>query len=186
MLHKKMYISTPYIVTYILYKKCVVRVNQGCTTQISKKCYWHIQGPKLIGCNTFKECFYQRNKKNKKIWGFTGQIKSFRGPHLARGPYVVHTWTINKGHLKIGLWVIYYVTDTYIFSSLTRQIMLHEFLDRFLALIPCIKRYKKRLFWVTQFRTPIVLKHLFICSRKKIKSTLTVFFAFWVHRYGQA
>jgi hypothetical protein len=24
--------------------------------------------------------------------GFAGQIKSLRGPHLARGPYVVHAW----------------------------------------------------------------------------------------------
>jgi hypothetical protein len=28
-----------------------------------------------------------------KILGLAGQIKSFRGPDLARGPYVVHAWS---------------------------------------------------------------------------------------------
>jgi len=32
-------------------------------------------------------------EEKSKIWGFAGQIKSFCGPHLARGPYVVHAWT---------------------------------------------------------------------------------------------
>ncbi len=54
--------------------------------------FWHMQ--KLIGCNTFKECFYQRNKQNKHNLGLAGQIKSFWGPHLARGPYVVHVCSI--------------------------------------------------------------------------------------------
>jgi len=31
-------------------------------------------------------------KETKKTWGIAGQIKSFCGPHLARGPYVVHPW----------------------------------------------------------------------------------------------
>jgi len=64
-----------------------------------KNFFWHIKGPKLLGCNTFKKCFYQRNKQNKQNVGLRGQIKSVPGPHLARGPYVVHAWS--KPHLHI-------------------------------------------------------------------------------------
>ena len=35
-------------------------------------------------------------KQRSKIWGFAVQIKSFCGPHLARGPYVVHACFIRK------------------------------------------------------------------------------------------
>ncbi len=31
--------------------------------------------------------------KLNTIWGLAGQIKSFRWPHLARGPYVVHAFS---------------------------------------------------------------------------------------------
>jgi len=39
-----------------------------------------------------KDVLIKERSKINKIWGFTGQIKSFRGPHLSRGPYVVHAW----------------------------------------------------------------------------------------------
>jgi len=39
-----------------------------------------------------KGVFTQKRSKINKIWGFAGQIKSFCGPHLAHGPYVVHAW----------------------------------------------------------------------------------------------
>ncbi len=68
-------------------------LRQGCTTQISwrAKFNWgHNQGPKWICINKFKGCFYHRKKLNKENKGLWGQIKNFRGPHLARGPYVVH------------------------------------------------------------------------------------------------
>jgi len=50
-------------------------LRQGCTTQISwraKKKFRHIQGPKLISFNPFKDCFYQRNKQTKHNFGFCG------------------------------------------------------------------------------------------------------------------
>jgi len=37
-----------------------------------------------------KGVFIKGRSKINKIWGFAGQIKSFRGPHLARRPYIVH------------------------------------------------------------------------------------------------
>jgi len=54
----------------------------------------------------------KETSKINKICGFAGQIKSFRWPHLARGPYVVHAWikiTITiapqaKKVLPIRLW----------------------------------------------------------------------------------
>ncbi len=58
-----------------------ISLYKGCSTQIlwrakniSTLTYWHIQETKFIGCNTFKECFYQRIRKINKIWGFTSHI----------------------------------------------------------------------------------------------------------------
>jgi len=38
----------------------------------NKKLTYQLQGPKLIGCNTFKECFYHRKKQNKQNLGLCG------------------------------------------------------------------------------------------------------------------
>jgi len=74
------------------------RVNvlkQGWTTQIS----WGPNGPwggthpraKVVMFEHIQRVFsIKERSKINKIWGFAGQIKSFCGPHLARGPYVVH------------------------------------------------------------------------------------------------
>ncbi len=40
-----------------------------------------------------KGVFIKKRSKTNKIKGFRGQIKSFRGPHFALGPYVVHHWS---------------------------------------------------------------------------------------------
>jgi len=42
-----------------------------------------------------KGVFTKERSKINKICGFEGQIKSFCGPHLARGPYVVHACIIS-------------------------------------------------------------------------------------------
>ena len=49
-----------------------------------------IKGPKSICFDQYWGCCFQQTSFIYKILGFAGQIKSFRGPHLARGPYVVH------------------------------------------------------------------------------------------------
>jgi len=66
-----------------------------CTTQTSwraKKFLRQIKGSKLIRFFTFKGNTNLEKKLNRNNFGIAGQIKSFRGPHLARGPYVVHVW----------------------------------------------------------------------------------------------
>ena len=78
---------------------------QGCTTQISsgpKIFFRHMQEPKSICFYQFRGCFFQANKLNGWNLGFAGHIKSFRGPHLARRPYVVHVWFTASliGHMQ--------------------------------------------------------------------------------------
>ena len=72
--------------------------TQGCTTQISWRAkknfanFFAILRAILICFYPFECAFIKKTSLNRKILGFAGQIKSFRGPHLARGPYVVHAW----------------------------------------------------------------------------------------------
>ena len=77
-----------------------------CSTNISSSkitkpyckctCMW------VVYVNTAKKsCFPCRtwqiangfNRRMHIIWSFAGQIKSFHGPNLARGPYILHAWT---------------------------------------------------------------------------------------------
>ena len=67
-------------------------LHQGCTTQI-------LSGPKKLGAYTrakidifapIQRVFFQQTGWMDEILDFAGKIKSFRGPHLAHGPYVVH------------------------------------------------------------------------------------------------
>ena len=70
---------------------------QGCTTHISwraKIFFGLFQGPKFLYFLPFKCCFFQANKVNTRNFGLCGKIESLRGPHLARGPYLVHPWSI--------------------------------------------------------------------------------------------
>ncbi len=48
--------------------------------------------PKVHVFTHTSEVFYERNNIYKQYYGFFGSEKSFRGPLLARGPYVVHAW----------------------------------------------------------------------------------------------
>jgi len=45
-----------------------------------------------------KGVFFKETSKLNKIWGFVGQIKSLRGPHLTRGLYVAHAWSKPMTH----------------------------------------------------------------------------------------
>jgi hypothetical protein len=49
------------------------------------------------------DVFYERNKRNKQNFGFVGQIKTYRGPHLARELYVVHACSKVKKILHVPL-----------------------------------------------------------------------------------
>ncbi len=60
--------------------------------------FWLIQGPKWYVLTHSKGVFIIETSKIKRIWGFAGHIKSFRGPHLARGPCVVHAWSNYFNH----------------------------------------------------------------------------------------
>ncbi len=57
---------------------------------------FNVYGPKLTQIRDF---FNRRNELKTKFWHAADQISSFCGPHLARGPYVVHAWS----KLKINL-----------------------------------------------------------------------------------
>jgi len=68
---------------------------QGCTTQISWRDNFFFvisKGQSWYVITLSMGVFAKERSKIHKIWGFVGQIKSFCGPHLARGPYVVHAW----------------------------------------------------------------------------------------------
>ncbi len=94
------YLSLPYVHEYITYEVMfkTIRPNQKRRFKPGvhrphgepKKIWGHNLGSKLICFNTFKGCFIKETSKTNKIRGFKGNIKSFRGPHLARWPYVVH------------------------------------------------------------------------------------------------
>jgi len=45
---------------------------------------------RLVKFFQFLYCLHQKSSQILVNLGFAGQIESFRGPHLARGPYVVH------------------------------------------------------------------------------------------------
>jgi len=47
-----------------------------------------------------KDVFIKRDSQANIISRLGGQINSFRGPHLACGPYVVHPWFKAKSRLK--------------------------------------------------------------------------------------
>ena len=57
------------------------------------KNFRHIKGPKLMYFCTFKMCFYERNNLNKENFEIAGRNKSFSGPLVACGPYVVLAWS---------------------------------------------------------------------------------------------
>ena len=70
------------------FEKCATQTS--CRPEISFcSTYSSIQGPKLIFF-FLKECFYQTNVEKTTKFSCAGQIKSFHGPHLARGAYVEH------------------------------------------------------------------------------------------------
>ena len=73
-----------------------VALKQGCPTQISwwAKKNWAIHTGKILCLYQFIGWICQENnlKAQNVGLGLAGQIKSFHGPHLARGPYIVHAW----------------------------------------------------------------------------------------------
>ena len=69
---------------------------QGCTTQIicgPKIFFRQSWGPKLIYLYEKFAFMYCKTYDIQSLLGSAGQISSLCGPHLARGPYVVHAWS---------------------------------------------------------------------------------------------
>jgi hypothetical protein len=68
----------------------------GCTTQIHggpKIFFDKSKGQSWYVLTYSKGVFTKERSEINKIYGFVDHIKSFRGPHLARGPYVVDAWS---------------------------------------------------------------------------------------------
>ena len=64
-------------------------LDQGCTTQIwcwAKKKIYQWPMAELLCVWPFKWCIYQEKQLKAQNFGLGG-------PHLARGPYVVHAWS---------------------------------------------------------------------------------------------
>ena len=71
----------------------LISLTQGCPIKYHggpQKRLGHTHGPKCYVFTHSNGTFFKKRSKKRKILVFAGQIKSFRGSHLARGPYVMH------------------------------------------------------------------------------------------------
>ena len=70
---------------------CLYFILQRCTTQISSPNFFLPYPSQNRYAFTHSEgVFSSKQGELIKFLGFAGHMKSFRGPHLALGPYVVH------------------------------------------------------------------------------------------------
>ncbi len=81
-------------------------LKQGCTTQVpwrAKFFFAIFKRLKRTCFYTYKGCSLWRNNLNKQKFVSCWPKKSFRGPHLARRPYLMHTCYKKRINIRIYL-----------------------------------------------------------------------------------